>query len=104
MPEKKKFTKDVLKIKEPEVLVDSICNKLREDIFHRFRRRGAVVGISGGIDSSVTLAIAVRAFGAEKVLGVLLPEHDSSLTVKILHWNSRILLIRLLLKKISAKH
>lgn len=78
MPEKKKFTKDVLKIKEPEVLLDSICNKLREDVFHRFRRRGAVVGISGGIDSSVTLAIAVRAFGAEKVLGVLLPEHDSS--------------------------
>ena len=39
---------------------------------------GGVVGISGGIDSSVTLALAVKAFGAENVLGLMLPEKDSS--------------------------
>ncbi len=78
MVEKKAFSRDVLYIEEPEILLDKIVNKLREDVFHRFRRKGGVVGISGGIDSSVTLAIAARAYGPEKVLGVLLPEHDSS--------------------------
>ncbi len=46
--------------------------------FSRFKRNGAVVGISGGIDSSVCFALAARAFGPEKVLGVMLPEKDSS--------------------------
>jgi NAD+ synthase len=36
------------------------------------------VGISGGIDSSLTLAIAARAFSPDKVLGIMLPEKDSS--------------------------
>jgi len=78
MAGKKEFSKDILTIENPEVLLDEICSKLKEDVFHRFRRQGGVVGISGGIDSSVTLAVAARAFGPEKVLGVLLPEQDSS--------------------------
>ncbi len=40
-------------------------------------RTGAVVGISGGIDSSVCLALSVRAFGAERVVALLLPDKDS---------------------------
>ncbi len=43
-----------------------------------FRRRGFVVAISGGIDSSVCAALAVRALGPGKVFGLLLPERDSS--------------------------
>lgn len=78
MAEKKDFSKGILEIKDPENLLDKICDKLRSDVLPRFRRRGGVVGISGGIDSSVTLAIAARAFGAENVLGVMLPEHDSN--------------------------
>ncbi len=78
MAEKKEFSKDILTIEKPEELLDKICTKLREDVYHRFRRHGGVVGISGGIDSSLTLALASRAFGAGKVLGVLLPEQDSS--------------------------
>lgn len=42
------------------------------------RRRGAVVGVSGGIDSSVCLALAVRAFGPKRVCALVLPEIDSS--------------------------
>ena len=42
------------------------------------RRQGAVVGISGGIDSSVVLALCARAFGPQRVVGILLPEHESS--------------------------
>jgi NAD+ synthase len=78
MAGKKDISKDILLVENPEVLLDKICAKLREDVSHRFRRQGGVVGISGGIDSSLTLAVAVRAFGADKVLGVLLPEQDSS--------------------------
>ena len=45
---------------------------------HKLRRRGLVVAISGGIDSSVCAALSVRAVGAKKVFGLLLPERDSS--------------------------
>lgn len=41
-------------------------------------RRGVVVAISGGVDSSVCAALAARAFGRARVLGLLLPERDSS--------------------------
>jgi NAD+ synthase len=39
--------------------------------------RGAVVGVSGGVDSAVTLALAARAFGPRQVLGLALPDRDS---------------------------
>jgi NAD+ synthase len=41
------------------------------------RRSGAVLGISGGIDSSVCLALSVKAFGPERVVPLLLPDKDS---------------------------
>src|SRR5882672_8889298 len=44
------------------------------------RRRGVVVALSGGIDSSVVAALAARALGANRVLGLLMPEADSSPT------------------------
>ena len=44
----------------------------------RLGRRGVVVAISGGVDSSVCAALAARAFGRPRVLGLLLPERDSS--------------------------
>src|SRR5215475_15855182 len=44
----------------------------------RRRRRGVVVALSGGIDSSVVGALAARALGADRVLGLLMPEADSS--------------------------
>jgi NAD+ synthase len=44
----------------------------------RFRRRGLVVALSGGIDSSVTAALCVRALGASRVFGVHMPERDSA--------------------------
>jgi NAD+ synthase len=45
----------------------------------KLRRRGLVVAMSGGIDSSVCAALAVRALGPERVYGLLLPERDSTL-------------------------
>jgi NAD+ synthase len=44
----------------------------------RLHRRGLVVAMSGGIDSSVCAALAVRALGTKKVFGLLMPEQDSS--------------------------
>lgn len=78
MTNKKPFSKDILIIEDIEALADRLSETLIQDIFRVYKRRGAVIGISGGIDSSVTMALAVRAFGADKVFGVMLPEKDSS--------------------------
>lgn len=57
--------------------VARIAASIREQVLKRLRRRGVVLGLSGGIDSSVSAALAVEALGAKKVLGVLMPERDS---------------------------
>ena len=75
---KKRFTKDILFINNIESRVDAMVQKLKEDISRVLKRRGAVVGISGGIDSSVSLALAAKALGPDNVIGILLPEKDSS--------------------------
>lgn len=48
------------------------------DTLRRFHKRGVVLGLSGGIDSSTCAALAVRALGPDKVFGLLMPEVDSS--------------------------
>ncbi len=78
MSNKKPYTKDIVLLENVEITVNEISEKLRHDVLHVLKRNGAVIGISGGIDSSVCLALAVKAFGPEKVLGVLMPEKDSS--------------------------
>ncbi|HPF65043.1 NAD(+) synthase [Lentimicrobium sp.] len=72
------FSKDILKIKDIEALADHLGALLKEEIFVKYKRRGAVVGISGGIDSSVSMALAAKYIGAERVFGVMMPEKDSS--------------------------
>ncbi|WP_136660448.1 NAD(+) synthase [Nitratireductor sp. XY-223] len=56
---------------------DRIAEKIREQVLRDLRRRGAVVGLSGGIDSSVTAALCVKALGPKKVVAILMPEKDS---------------------------
>lgn len=58
--------------------VARIAGRLRELLSRQLHRRGFVVAISGGIDSAVCSALAVRAVGRERVFGLLLPERDSS--------------------------
>jgi len=74
----KPFSKDIILLHNVDKVVTEITNKLRNDVLQKLKRLGAVVGISGGIDSSVCLALAVKAFGHEKVLGRIMPEKDSS--------------------------
>jgi len=73
-----KFSKNSVLLSNVENTIDLITKKLREDIFGRFNRNGGVVGISGGIDSSVCLALATRALGHENVIGLIMPDKDSS--------------------------
>jgi NAD+ synthase len=61
-----------------EAEIERIAQSLRAQVLGEFRRRGAVLGLSGGIDSSVVAALCVRAFGKDKVLGLFMPERHSS--------------------------
>lgn len=76
--ELKQFSKDILKFNNVKEEVDRISGRFKNDVLRVLRRKGAVIGISGGIDSSVTLALAVNALGSENVLAIMLPEKDSS--------------------------
>ena len=70
------FSADVLRLdtgSETRRIEDFIREYLQ-----KFRKRGVVLGISGGIDSSVVAALCARALGAQRVLGVFMPELDSS--------------------------
>ena len=59
---------------------DRIAVTLRRALASPLRRRGYVIAMSGGVDSSVCAALCVRAVGASKVFGLMLPEHDSAST------------------------
>jgi NAD+ synthase len=65
---------DIDVVQETERLVEVLHHSVHETL----HRQGAVVGISGGIDSSLVLALCAKAFGPEHVVGVLLPEQESS--------------------------
>jgi NAD+ synthase len=78
MSTRKPFSKDIILLEDVEAAVVSIVDKMREDVLHKLKRNGGVIGASGGIDSSVCLALATKAFGPDKMLAVMLPEKDSS--------------------------
>ena len=71
------FSKAVLQLNIPAT-IDKIAETLRAQVLGALRKRGVVVGLSGGIDSSVVAALAVRALGKERVFGLFMPEQDSS--------------------------
>lgn len=71
-----KFSPDTLKL-DAEAEIERISNWIRETVTKDLRKRGAVLGLSGGIDSSVTAALCARALGPAKVTGIFMPEHDS---------------------------
>jgi len=58
--------------------VEKITQQMREILSKNLHRRGFVIAMSGGIDSSVCAALAVQALGKKKVFGLLMPEKDSS--------------------------
>ena len=62
---------------DPEAETARIVAALRRQVGDTLRRRGLVVAMSGGVDSSVGAALAVRAMGPKRVFGLMMPEHDS---------------------------
>ena len=71
------FTRNVLKL-DPEAVSAQIVASIRVQVFETLRRRGVVVGLSGGIDSSVVAALCVRALGRDRVVGLFMPERHAS--------------------------
>ena len=72
-----KFNRNILTI-DPEAEAEKICRFIREITLKNFKRRGTVVGLSGGIDSAVISELCMRAMGKERVLGLILPEKESN--------------------------
>ena len=70
------FSRESLKI-NAELETARIVDAMRRQLSHRLKRRGVVLGLSGGIDSTVTASLAVRALGRERVFGLLMPEKHS---------------------------
>ncbi|HHI02074.1 MAG: NAD(+) synthase [Candidatus Zixiibacteriota bacterium] len=71
------FNKDSLKI-NAEKVANQLSDLILSQIGGILKKGGAVVGISGGIDSSVVAALCAKALGPHKVLGVMMPEKESS--------------------------
>jgi NAD+ synthase len=71
------LSRDVLAIDGARA-AERIEASIREQVLATLRKRGAVVGMSGGIDSSVVATLCVRALGKDRVFGLLMPERDSS--------------------------
>lgn len=71
------FDTHVLDI-NPEEETDRIIRYLRTIVYRKFKKRGAVLGVSGGIDSSVVAILCLKAFGRDRVQTLTMPEDDSS--------------------------
>jgi NAD+ synthase len=71
------FSRNVLRIDAAKV-TEQVARGIREQVMGTLKRRGAVVGMSGGIDSSVVASLCVKALGPDRVVGLLMPERDTS--------------------------
>ena len=77
MNKQNSFSPNVLKLDcEKEVM--RITARLRELLKQVLKRKGFVIAISGGIDSSVTAALCVKAVGKERVMTLQMPERQSA--------------------------
>jgi len=65
-----------LKLKNPERVTSFIISFIKEQV-KKFNREGAVIGLSGGVDSSLSAFLTVKAIGKENVLALFMPERDS---------------------------
>jgi NAD+ synthase len=71
------FNLEVLKI-DPVQELDKLAKFIVNQVRAVFRRKGVIVGLSGGIDSACIAAVAVHAIGKDRVIGLVLPESESN--------------------------
>jgi NAD+ synthase len=71
-----RFSPDTLVI-DAEAEIARITSAMRNQLRSDLKRRGFVLGLSGGIDSSLCAALAVKAVGPDRVFGIFMPENDS---------------------------
>ncbi len=79
LPEGKVSSEDIRSW--PEERAEAVCSALELGLRDYTRRCGihsVTLGLSGGIDSALTAAVACRALGPEKVLGVIMPSPYTS--------------------------
>jgi NAD+ synthase len=63
---------------DPEIETRKIVEFIKKTVSRDFRKKGLIVAVSGGIDSSVTLALCVGALGKDRVLALQMPERHSA--------------------------
>lgn len=71
------LSSDLLKI-DAAAETARISTLIKDTVLSLLHRKGAIVAVSGGIDSSVVAALCVRALGPERVIALFLPEAESS--------------------------
>lgn len=74
--ERMNFHKGILNI-DCEREIERICEFIRQ-YSRDVRREGAVIGLSGGVDSALSSELCVKALGRDKVFGLILPERESN--------------------------
>src|SRR6202012_2841292 len=77
MPSLSAAATDLLRI-DPVRETERITSAISDVVLKQFRRKGAVLGVSGGIDSSVVAALCARALGPDRVLALFMPESESA--------------------------
>jgi NAD+ synthase len=77
MEQAEAFSSEALAI-DLEKEAEKIASCIRDSMKNHLKRRGLVVGVSGGIDSSVTAALAVKALGKSRVFALEMPERHSA--------------------------
>jgi NAD+ synthase len=75
-PALEEYAREVLNI-DAHAVSERIAAWIRATVGPDLHRRGVVLGLSGGVDSSVCAALAVRALGPRRVFGLLMPERES---------------------------
>ena len=67
-----------IKLQNVQKDVDDLCNFLQDKISIKSQKSDAIVGLSGGIDSTVTMALCAKALGSDKTLGLTMFEKESN--------------------------